>query len=83
MKKPVSIAIIPEGSTPEEIFQRIVTDHATSNGITPDRIEWQGITSPETGVFLVPIKDAEGPMRIVALLTQKERSASSEKTPHM
>jgi hypothetical protein len=77
MKKPVSAIVVPEGSDPEEVFEHIVTHHAMANGITPNRIEWEKITCPETGVFLVPIKDhPEGPMKIVAILGEDERSAS-------
>lgn len=66
-----SLIMIPEGTSPEAIFEKIVTDHAKSYGITPDRIEWQNITSPQVGVFLVPITGhKEGPMRVAMLLSK-------------
>lgn len=74
MKFEPTIHLVPEGTDPEEAFERIIIDHAMSHGIAPDRIEWQKITCPEQGVFLVPIKDhAEGPMRVTVLFSVKQR----------
>ena len=71
--RPVSVVIVPDGVDPEEFFERMVTEHARSHGITPDRIEWDNITSPAAGVFRVGIKDHE-PMTITALLSEKEKA---------